>query len=194
MAYSSGFNPHPRISYAGAAPTGSASEAEYLEIALAEQCDSEEIKTLLDDSLPGGLDIIRVVPAGPDALADHLEASNWLVTLAGVDLGELAAAIGAFLAHERVEVERMTKKGPRTVDVRAAVVAIDALADQEPAEPSQIQITLRHTTPTVRSTDVLAAIGEQSGISFDSAVHTRTQQGPLTPEGSITDPLAGSPT
>ena len=27
MAYSSGFNPHPRISYAGAAPTGSASEA-----------------------------------------------------------------------------------------------------------------------------------------------------------------------
>ena len=24
MAYSSGFNPHPRISYAGAAPTGSA--------------------------------------------------------------------------------------------------------------------------------------------------------------------------
>ena len=32
MAYSSGFNPHPRISYAGAAPTGSESEAEYLEI------------------------------------------------------------------------------------------------------------------------------------------------------------------
>ena len=39
MAYSSGFNPHPRISYAGAAPTGSASEAEYLEIGLAEVLD-----------------------------------------------------------------------------------------------------------------------------------------------------------
>ena len=36
MAYSSGFNPHPRISYAGAAPTGSASEAEYLELTLAQ--------------------------------------------------------------------------------------------------------------------------------------------------------------
>ena len=36
MAYSSGFNPHPRISYAGASPTGAASEAEYLEIGLAE--------------------------------------------------------------------------------------------------------------------------------------------------------------
>ena len=41
MAYSSGFNPHPRISYAGAAPTGSASEAEYLELALAEHARAE---------------------------------------------------------------------------------------------------------------------------------------------------------
>src|SRR5436305_1819116 len=36
MAYSAGFSPHPKISYAGAAPTGVASEAEYLEIGLAE--------------------------------------------------------------------------------------------------------------------------------------------------------------
>ena len=43
MAYSSGFNPHPRISYAGAAPTGSASEAEYLEIALAEVVDPARV-------------------------------------------------------------------------------------------------------------------------------------------------------
>ena len=34
MAYSSGFHPHPRISYANAAPTGAASEAEYAEIGL----------------------------------------------------------------------------------------------------------------------------------------------------------------
>ena len=43
MAYSSGFNPHPRISYAGAAPTGSASEAEYLEIALAQVVDPDPV-------------------------------------------------------------------------------------------------------------------------------------------------------
>src|SRR4029077_20131205 len=37
MAYSGGFTPHPKISYIGAAPTGVASEAEYLEIGLAQQ-------------------------------------------------------------------------------------------------------------------------------------------------------------
>ena len=59
MAYSSGFNPHPRISYAGAAPTGSASEAEYLEIALAQVLVPAEVHALLDESLPDGLDVHR---------------------------------------------------------------------------------------------------------------------------------------
>ena len=34
IAYSAGFTPHPKISYAGGAPTGVASEAEYLSLAL----------------------------------------------------------------------------------------------------------------------------------------------------------------
>ena len=38
MAYSAGFRPHPKISYANAAPTGVASEAEYIEIGLAAPC------------------------------------------------------------------------------------------------------------------------------------------------------------
>ena len=54
MAYSSGFNPHPRISYAGAAPTGSASEAEYLELALAEVVVPADVHAMLDEALPPG--------------------------------------------------------------------------------------------------------------------------------------------
>ena len=61
MAYSSDFNPHPRISYAGAAPTGSASEAEYLELALAAVVDPADIHASLAEALPDGLDILEVV-------------------------------------------------------------------------------------------------------------------------------------
>src|SRR4029453_11201813 len=43
MAYSSGFSPHPRISYPNASPTGAASEAEYLEIGLAAACDPDKV-------------------------------------------------------------------------------------------------------------------------------------------------------
>ena len=68
MAYSSGFSPHPRISYANAAPTGAASEAEYLEIGLAAACDPAAVQAALDAALPPGLDIVEVVVAPPGAL------------------------------------------------------------------------------------------------------------------------------
>ena len=61
MAFSAGFSPHPKISYLGAAPTGAASEAEYVEIGLAERRDPEEVRAALDASLPPGVDVARAV-------------------------------------------------------------------------------------------------------------------------------------
>ena len=81
MAYSSGFNPHPRISYAGAAPTGSASEAEYLELALAEVVDPAAVHAALDEAMPDGLDVVEVVESPGGGLADLLEASRWRIEL-----------------------------------------------------------------------------------------------------------------
>jgi len=58
MAYSAGFSPHPKISYANSAPTGAASEAEYVEIGLVRRCDPGALRVALDEALPPGLDII----------------------------------------------------------------------------------------------------------------------------------------
>ena len=80
MAFSGGFHPHPKISYANGAPTGTASEAEYFEISVTEQVVPEAVQRALDEALPDGLDVIDVVTAGPGALADRLEASDWLLT------------------------------------------------------------------------------------------------------------------
>src|SRR4051794_41492286 len=125
MAYSSGFNPHPRISYAGAAPTGSASEAEYLEIGLAEVLDPDAVGERLQESLPDGLDVLEVVESPGGSLADLLEASHWLVDL-DVDPAAADAAVAQLLATDTVTVERMTKKGLRAFDCRAAVVSLRA--------------------------------------------------------------------
>jgi len=66
MAYSSGFNPHPRVSYVNPAPTGAASEAEYLVIALREPCDPADVRTRLARVMPAGFPMLEVqaVPMG----------------------------------------------------------------------------------------------------------------------------------
>jgi len=196
MAYSSGFNPHPRISYAGASPTGAASEAEYLEIALAEQVGPEAVRRDLDDSLPDGLDLLEVVVSAGGALADRLEASVWDITLVGVDPGALSDAVDQLLAASEVPVERMTKKGLRRFDARSAVVSLQARPSSASGDAEEtcaiLQVVLRHGTPSVRPDDVLAALGEITGTQFDpAALAQRLAQGPLDPRtGTVGDPLS----
>ena len=199
MAYSSGYNPHPRISYAGAAPTGSASEAEYLEIGLAEAVVPEQLAEALDASLPDGLDVLEVVPSAGEALADRLEGSVWRLTLAE-EPGAVRDAVTAFLGRDEVVVQRMTKKGMRSFDARAAVVRLavagpetgPAADDADSGQPCAIlDLVLRHGTPSVRPDDVLAALREISGLSLGAAFQQRLAQGPLAERGgTVEDPLA----
>ncbi len=193
MAYSSGFNPHPRISYAGAAPTGSASEAEYLEIALAKVLVPAEVHAELDEALPDGLDVLEVVDAATlpkGGLADLLEGSRWLLDLATGAQGTPAAlaAVETFLAADSVVVERMTKKGAREFDCRAAVVSLAAEATEQGC---RLDLVLRHGVPSVRPDDVLTGIGQAAGWKAPTApLLTRVAQGPLDAEaGTIGDPF-----
>jgi radical SAM-linked protein len=200
VAYSSGFSPHPRISYAGAAPTGAASEAEYLEIGLAAATDPAQVRVALDEALPPGLDVLEVVESAGGSLADLLEASRWRVRVPGLDPAGAATAVGEFLAAETVPVERMTKKGLRSFDARGAVVSLVVAepdppsgSDAGPAEACAIlDMVLRHGTPTVRPDDVLAGLRDIAGLDVTAApYHERLAQGPLDERaGTVGDPLA----
>jgi radical SAM-linked protein len=186
MAYSSGFTPHPRISYANASPTGAASEAEYLEIGLAQPCDPAKVRDALDAALPPGLDVVEVVTATPGALADLLTGSVWALDLPGVAEEVLADAVARFLAEEQVQVQRMTKNGLRHFDARAAVVSLGPAAGDEAVDPPaagsrRLRVTLEHTVPAVRPDDVVAALVALVPAAAPSAppVLTRLHQGVL---------------
>lgn len=196
VAMSSGYSPHPRISYAGAAPTGAASEAEYLEIALGRPMEPDRLRAALDAALPLGLDVVDAVTAGPGSLAERLQASHWVLELPGVPVSTAADAVGRFLAATAVEVSRMTKRGLRTFDARSAVVSLVAAPGS--AEPSGsgdcaiLGMVVRHAEPAVRPDDVLAGLREIAGLSTTSApLVRRLAQGPLDSQtGTVGDPLA----
>lgn len=183
MAYSSGFTPHPRISYANSAPTAAASEAEYVELGLSEECDPGKVLAALNAVMPRGLLFLDVAEASPGSLNDLLQASDWEVTVAQCPPGALADAGAKLLAAETEVVERMTRNGKRSFDVRGAVLALE-VPDHE-----HLVVRLRHLSPLVRPDDVLMVLRRlEPRIPAVPALLTRLRQGPLGQAG-ILDPL-----
>ena len=196
IAFSQGFTPHPKISYASAAPTGVGSEAEYLEIGLQAEVDPAQLLIALDAALSPGLDVLEAVPAGEGSLADRIDASRWRVELPSVDPAVAAAAVKSFLEAGEVLVERMTKQGRRSFDARAAVTHI-AVTEQSDlpsgafaAPCAIIDLVVRQVTPAVRPDDVLSGLRVVAGLEPPVPPRvTRLAQGTLTPQGEIVDPL-----
>jgi radical SAM-linked protein len=189
MAFSAGFTPHPKISYLGAAPTGAASEAEYLEIGLAERRDPEQVRAALDDALPADVAVLECVEAaeGTGSLADRIDAAAWRIELPGVAVADLEAALEAFLARDVVTVARRTKNGLRDVDARAAVSGASAA---EEAGCAILNVVVRQVTPAVRPDDVLAALAAVADLRPPLPSRAvREAQGRLDDDGTVADPL-----
>lgn len=189
VAFSAGFTPHPKISWVGAAPTGVASEAEYLEIGLSAVIDRDEVRRRLGESLPADLDILEVVDATAKSLADRVNASLWQFGFPEVDAEQLRAAAGALLATESFVVERLTQAGRKQVDVGAAIATAEVAVN---STGCAIMTTIvRQSIPVVRPDDVYAALRDVAGLvppKLPTAL--RLAQGSLDGSGRLLDPLA----
>jgi radical SAM-linked protein len=198
IAYSQGFTPHPKVSYASAAPTGVASEAEYLEIGLRERVVPAELVPALDAALSPGLDVLDAVEASGASLADRIDASAWRIELPGVSAQAARHAVDVFIAAAEVPVERLTKQGRRTLDARGPVVrlATPQTSDDPPYEVGGVpcailDLVVRQVTPTVRPDDVLSGLRVVADLELPVPPRaTRLAQGTLTAQGELVDPLA----
>ena len=209
MAYSQGFNPHPRVSYANSAPTGTASEAEYVEISVTSVLDPEKVRLALDTALTPGLDVLEVVSSKTSDFIERLEASVWQLECPGVSAETAQGALDALMAASEVSVERLTKNGIRTFDARGPVIAAEvvdlndspdgAMPSPEGADDCAImRLVVRHVTPSVRPDDVLVALRHVANLVPPVPVRvTRLAQGPLVADVSgraaidaVSDPFA----
>ena len=182
MAYSSGFNPHQRISYANASPTSAASEAEYVELGLKELCDPAKVMTALNAALPTGFEVMAAAPARKESLGELLQASEWRVHLADSPPKALPDAVAALIAAPECTTERMTKNGLRTFDVRGAILEVEAIGDEA------FWLRTLQQAPLVRPDDVVTALRRFDERLTARPLLTRLRQGPLV-DGRIADPL-----
>ena len=72
LAFSQGFNPHPKISFGSALAVGITSSGEYMDVELKSFREIKEIKATLENYLPLGLkvyDIVEIDPATPSLMS-----------------------------------------------------------------------------------------------------------------------------
>lgn len=119
LAYSQGFNPQPRLSFAAPLAVGITGDREYLEFDLTRQLDSEKIKTDLNRILPGEL-AVRIVreidPKGP-VLASLVKAAFY-VAFFSPPVPELTPAVKYLHDSSVLEIERKGKKINKRVNIR----------------------------------------------------------------------------
>lgn len=129
LAFSEGFNPHPRVAYASALAVGVTSEGEYLDLQLEEDLSAKEVVERLKVVLPAGLKILAVVPVTKrkESLMALINLARYRVEiplLQAVEQKEVEEMITQILSRSTYLVLRQGKKGERQVDIRAGLLQL----------------------------------------------------------------------
>lgn len=111
VAFTQGFNPHPKLSFGPPLPVGATGEAEFVEAEFVRQLGRDEIADSVAAFLPAGIEILEVAPmrtrvtAAAEARAAEYEITN-LAGLDGLGREEIERRMSALRAVECVAVER----------------------------------------------------------------------------------------
>jgi radical SAM-linked protein len=122
VAYSKGFTPHPKISFATALPVGYGSSAELMDMTLSQRLDPDEVKERFNAGLPEDLRVEGVAMLGPEApkLGNVVSAADYTI----IHRAEwLPDALARFMALERYDFVRRFKGEERVDDLRSGVLA-----------------------------------------------------------------------
>jgi radical SAM-linked protein len=130
LAFSQGFSPRPKVSFGLALSVGHESDAEYLDVELAEPVDLASLPDALSDALPEGMDVTGTVPLAEraPALQEAITAVAYRVSLPDAPSEALQDAVSTLLERDTVTLT-VVRKGRETVeDVRPALRQVEVVA------------------------------------------------------------------
>lgn len=156
LAYSQGFNPHPKINLASALPLGFTGEGEVVDIWLEQDLPVDEIETRLEQAAPPGVQISRIqaIDERTPTLQTELEASEFTVIFLD-PVQELDERLEELLAAESLMRERRGK----TYDLRPLIRVLHRLPDDETGQARLFARLTAHEGATGRPEEVISALG-----------------------------------
>lgn len=132
VAFSQGFNPHPKLAFASALPVGVTSSAEYMDTVLSEEMEIDKFINRFNTGLPKGISITAavVVDDHTPSLMSLIEKADYQVIL-GLPERDFDDGIRAFLGQPEIRVEKQGKKGTTTVDIREGIFSFEPMGKSE---------------------------------------------------------------
>jgi radical SAM family uncharacterized protein/radical SAM-linked protein len=124
-SFSAGYHPLPQLSFGRALPVGMSSRAEWMALFLREPVTAEEFATRLGPNLPEGLAVAGVeeLPPGKKVAQPVFETFELVVPVE--QASDCLEHWRDFARAGTFPVTWESKKGPRTLDARPLVVALD---------------------------------------------------------------------
>lgn len=161
--YTEGFNPHPYYSFALALSLGFESSCEILDFNLTEDIPFDEIKDRLNEVMPEGMRIVKV--AEQNKKITSIAKAEYSFSLVSEKTEELFKAVQALIAQEEILIEKKTKKGVKTVDIKPDM---EILSCRKVNEAIEITIYLPAGTQTNYNPSLFVeALKKTTDIRFD---------------------------
>ncbi len=132
LAFTRGFNPHPKIAFAAPLGVGIAGEAEYTDLELDVAMPETEVFRTLSGKLPRGIGLINVkmVPDKAPSLMAAVERATYRAEAKlarQLSAEEINNAINVFMEMPEITVERKNKSGKiKKHDIRPGIFSMSA--------------------------------------------------------------------
>lgn len=178
-AYSQGFNPHMLVSFACALPVGVCSKAEYAEVVLERFVPPTECMARLNEVLPDGVKILNACePKDTDPTVGSVIAlAEYSFMLK--DSGSVQDKLDSMLKKEEILIEKKTKKGFATVNVRNMIHSVKQ-------KNNMLYATLSCSNSENLRADKFREILFEAGIETFSAVREKLF---IISDGTLKEPL-----
>jgi radical SAM-linked protein len=166
-AYSEGFNPHLKVSFATALGVGVTSDCEYVDFELSQNIKSNEVMTRLNSHLPKGAEIVRIrkINVKVPALTAAIDFSRYEI-LIDADFEETLNAVKIFNAAKEIHFTRVTPKHTREIEIKKYIAeAVEvSKVDGETLITFGVKIFLEGT---IKPSEILQVLHEKFNLNVE---------------------------
>lgn len=156
IAYSQGFNPRPRMTFALPIGIGLATEDDYCDLYLTREISPDAVIAGLNEKLPAGLGILRaaLLEEKGKSLMSLVAAAEY--EIAGRGVADALQKLQSLPENQPWEIVKTSKKGDRKIDIKPL------LLEKEICEPDKIRILVQAGSSNNLRPDLLLAFLSQN--------------------------------